>query len=323
MGRFSSATESIINKDLEPLENLEGGIDRLIETLKLWRGDLTVQPAHFGGWSLGARFYPMLYLMTRIGAARDWGTGLPLKNSLLGKHSQLHVHHIFPKALLYKHNYNRPDVNAVANFCFLTQDTNLQISDKVPESYFEDVEANFPGALTSQWIPMDKTLWKVENYLDFLEARKTLLADAANGVLTEMSHEDTAPVSSAQPPATSLSIEAQPPAVEVIGTQIPGGVDSDEEEQLLLGCNAWVTEQGLPEGEYLYELVHPETGEPIAILDLAWPKGLQEGLSEPVALLISEEAQTLEAANQAGFKYFTSIEEFKRYVERDVLVLEE
>jgi hypothetical protein len=62
-----------------------------------------------------------------MGAACDWGTGLPLKAGLLGKMSRLEVHHIFPKSRLYstKRAYRRPEVNALANFCFLTKDTNF------------------------------------------------------------------------------------------------------------------------------------------------------------------------------------------------------
>jgi hypothetical protein len=37
-----------------------------------------------------------------------------------------------------------------------------------------------PGALASQWIPADPTLWKVENFRQFLEARKSLLAAEVN-----------------------------------------------------------------------------------------------------------------------------------------------
>ena len=65
-------------------------------------------------------------MLTRMGEARDWGNGgLPLKASLLGKMNKLEVHHIFPKAQLYKRNFKRPEVNALANFCFLTKETNL------------------------------------------------------------------------------------------------------------------------------------------------------------------------------------------------------
>ena len=105
-------------------------------------------------------------MLTRMGEARDWGTGLPLKSGLAGTMSQLEVHHIFPKSQLYQWSYTRPAVNALANFCFLTRDTNLQISDRLPEEYFREVESNHPGALASQWIPTDPELWKLGNYPD-------------------------------------------------------------------------------------------------------------------------------------------------------------
>ena len=107
-GRFSGSTESFIDQDLAALEGDDGGLDKLLEQLRLWHGGLRAEPGHFTGWSLGARFYPVLYLLTRMGAARDWGTGLPLKASLLGKMSRLEVHHIFPKAQLYKRKHRGP-----------------------------------------------------------------------------------------------------------------------------------------------------------------------------------------------------------------------
>lgn len=120
-GRFSGSTESFIDQDLAALEGHGDGLEKLLEQLRLWHGGLRAEPGHFTGWSLGARFYPVLYLLTRMGGSRDWGTGLPLKASLLGKMSRLEVHHIFPKAQLYKRKHPRPEVNALANFCFLTK----------------------------------------------------------------------------------------------------------------------------------------------------------------------------------------------------------
>ena len=174
-GRFSGSTESFIDQDLAALEGDDGGLDKLLEQLRLWHGGLRAEPDHFTGWSLGARFYPVLYLLTRMGEAKDWGTGLPLKASLLGKMSRLEVHHIFPKAKLYKHKreYRRPEVNALANFCFQTKDTNLEISDRCPEEYFPKLEARHPGCLASQWVPMDPALWTMERFRDFLEAGPT------------------------------------------------------------------------------------------------------------------------------------------------------
>ncbi len=140
-GRFSGSTESYIDQDLAALEGPDGGLDKLLGQLRLWHGGLRVEPGHFTGWSLGARFYPVLYLLTRMGGARDWGTGLPLKANLLGKMNRLEVHHVFPKAQLYKRKFKKPEVNALPNFCFLTKDTNIDISDRLPVDYFPEVEA--------------------------------------------------------------------------------------------------------------------------------------------------------------------------------------
>ena len=94
-GRFSGSIETKIDQDLSLIEEIEGGLDRLIEQLHLGYGRLRVEPGHFDEWSLGARFYPVLYMLTRMGEAKDWGTGLPLKVGLLGPMNKLEVHHIF------------------------------------------------------------------------------------------------------------------------------------------------------------------------------------------------------------------------------------
>ena len=65
------------------------------------------------------------------------------------------------------------------------------------------------------------------------------------------------------------------------------------------------------------------TGDLLALIDLAWPEGLQEGYSQPVALLIDEDPETEEVINRAGYLFFTNQESFKRYVRQEVLALEE
>jgi len=308
-GRFSGSTESFINQDLAALEGEDGGLEKLLEQLRLWHGGLRVEPGHFTGWSLGARFYPVLYMLTRMAAARDWGTGLPLKANLLGKTSQLQVHHIFPKAQLYKRDYKRPEVNALANFCFLTQETNLDISDRLPERYFPEVEAAHPGALASQWIPTDPELWRIENFHAFLEARKTLLADEVNRWMAELLHGDTGWLEGA------TAVPAPQPTVV-------GGITSEEEEAELEALNGWVRGLGLPVGALCHDLADKDTGIQLAVLDLAWPQGLQEELSEPIAVLLNEGTETIAVANAAGFRCFTSGETFKAYVLSEIVTEE-
>jgi hypothetical protein len=308
-GRFSGSTESFIDQDLEALEGDEGGLDRLLEQLRLWHGGLRVEPGHFTGWSVGARFYPVLYLLTRMGEARDWGTGLPLKASLLGKMSKLEVHHIFPKAQLYKHKikFRRAEVNALANFCFQSKQTNLEISDRLPEAYFPEFEARHPGGLASQWIPMDPQLWRLENFRDFLEARKQLLAAEMNRRMEELLHGDLHWLSGTAQPVSDVPL-------------VVGGVTSEQEEEELEELNSWIESRGLPRGVIGYDLADPDTGEQKAALDLAWPDGLQAGLSQPVALLLHEEPSTVALASEAGYRCFTAVAAFQAHVLTEVLV---
>jgi len=305
-GRFSGSVESFIDQDLAALEGDGGGLDKLLEQLRLWHGGLRAEAGHFTGWSLGARFYPVLYLLTRMGEAKDWGTGLPLKASLLGKMSRLEVHHIFPKAQLYKRQYRKSEVNALANFCFLTKDTNLNISDRLPELYFPEVENAHPGALASQWIPTDPQLWKIESFRDFLEARKTLLAEELNRRMEDLLHGDTRWLGG---PASAAPMIAE----------LGGGINSEEEEAELEALNDWVESVGLPRGIIAYDFADPQTGAQKAVFDLAWPNGIQEELSQPVAVLINEDAALIAFASQAGYRCFTKSEAFRHYVEQEVL----
>lgn len=58
------------------------------------------------------------------------------------------------------------------------------------------------------------------------------------------------------------------------------------------------------------------------MFDLAWPAGLQEELSDPVAVLLNEGAEVIALASRAGYQCFTSVDAFKRYVQKDILSAE-
>ncbi len=293
-GRYGSSTESNLAQDLNTI-NRGDGIEGLIKQLKQSRGDLTIRPEDFWGWSTGARFYPLLYMLTRTSHARDWGTNLELSNNLLGKNSSLDVHHIFPKAVLYKAGRNKAIVNALANYAFLTKDTNLAISDQTPEEYFPVYMAKCPGAMNTHWIPSDPELWKVENYEEFLKQRRILLAKAANSLLNSLYNGSIAET-----------------AIESFATKEYQEMYSEEEE--IEEVSAWMEEKGLKPGTINHELIDND-GNVVAIIDLAWPQGIQSGLSEPIALLLNETAETQATVSKYGYRYYTSVREFKDYVE--------
>ena len=87
--------------------------------------------------------------------ALDWETGVELKGHLFGNLSSLELHHIFPKARLYEAGYGRSQVNALANFTFLTKETNLTVSAKNPATYLAAYAEKDPALLSSHWIPLE------------------------------------------------------------------------------------------------------------------------------------------------------------------------
>ena len=224
--------------------------------------------------------------------------------------ASLEVHHIFPKSRLYREEYGRAEVNAVANFCFLTKDTNLAIADRLPEEYFEEVEKTHPGALASQWIPMDRALWRIERYRDFLAARRTLLAAETNQRFAELLHGDPKWLAEA-----ALGIPEPAPAS-------PGGITSEAEERELEALNDWLETHDVPRGQLAFDYADEATGAQKAVFDLAWPEGLQPGLTGPVAVLLNETAEVLAIASAGGYRCFTSGAEFRAYVQAEILKLE-
>jgi len=74
-------------------------------------------------------------------------------------------------------------MNEIANLAIITGETNIKISDKEPAKYFPDVEQKYPSALVNQLIPKTPNLWVADSFLDFLKARRGLLATEINQFL--------------------------------------------------------------------------------------------------------------------------------------------
>lgn len=298
-GRFTGSTETVLAQDYETLET--SGIDGLITAVERARGgNLTIDGQDFEGFGRGSRFYPLLYLLTRVRGARDFGTGLELKHQMLGHLASLQVHHIFPKAYLYKAGYTRGQVNAVANFCFLTQETNLAIGKRAPEAYLPEVETRHPGALASQWIPTDPDLWKPARYLDFLAARRQLLADAANGFLTELRSGAAA--------ASAILLD------RLIVSSEETEVDDRIVDVQQLAQD--LTALGYAAPTFDAEIADPIDGRVLAVAEAAWPEGLQVGQGNPVVLELDPAEADLPRLEELGYEVFTNVQSLRGYAQR-------
>ena len=305
-GRYSASAETNLRRDLVAAE--QGGIDGLIDELERSRGSLELRPDDFDWWSVGARFYPLLYIMTRLGRAQDLVNGLPLSHSLHGHLNNLHKHHIFPKRRLYDEGMTQPQVNALANFCFLTAGSNWAISDDDPASYLRQIEQENPGVLASQWIPQDQALWQIGRYSEFLAARRALLSAAANEMLAAL-REGRHPAPAEQP-------GAQPPARPAPDGRPAGPADYGEGDDSVVAVVCQLADQlGIAAPEPHFEISDAETGDVLAIADVAWPQGIQPGRTEPVAFLLEPDPATQAHLGELGYRYFTDTQKLIWHLE--------
>ncbi len=182
-GRYSrGSSESLLNQDLNELFG-EGGIAGLHNNLKQQVGRLEVTVDDFKGRGLGSPVFKASYLALKEDGACDWYSGLNISMGHQGKLHYIQYHHIFPKSLL-REAYSKAEINEVANFAFIGGQTNQRISNKKPADYLEAIVASRgEQALIAQCVPMDRALWQLDRFQDFLVERRRLLAARVNAMI--------------------------------------------------------------------------------------------------------------------------------------------
>jgi hypothetical protein len=181
-GHYSmGSSESILDADLSVLFK-KGDLDELLMRLEQHIKKVNVGVPDIAGRSQRSPMFSMLYIVLKSQGAKDWKTGLGLSDEYLGRAHQIQFHHIFPKSLLQAAEYSKGEINEIANLAFIGGKTNRQITNKRPIDYLESeiIAKRGEDALTSQLVPLDRKLWEIENYKDFLAARRKAIAGAIN-----------------------------------------------------------------------------------------------------------------------------------------------
>jgi hypothetical protein len=102
------------------------------------------------------------------------------------------VHHIFPKAYLVAHHFDRTEYNQTANYAYLDKSANISIGKKAPKEYFAEAlqqcggeqakcgsimnEDDLRANLAINCIPEDIFDMDHTRYAEFLEKRRALMA---------------------------------------------------------------------------------------------------------------------------------------------------
>jgi hypothetical protein len=125
-----------------------------------------------------------MFLAFRESQAQDWNDHLIISLKHSGNQHSLQFHHIFPQDVLKKAEVSKQRINDICNLAFISGKTNRSISNKEPSVYLPKVlEAAGAHALEKQAIPLDKSMWDVSGYEDFLRSRRERVAQRLNEFL--------------------------------------------------------------------------------------------------------------------------------------------
>jgi hypothetical protein len=177
-GRYAGSTETRLDEDIKSITENKS-LSKLFHLLKSQVGRLLIDEERFAGKSKNSKL--LLYIVARKEGAEDWWKGHKITTS------DYEEHHIIPRSLLKKANYDYSLIDDVANIAFLTEKANRIISNTQPEEYLSKID---PAKLEKQFVPLDRNLWKIERYEDFLNHRRKIIVEKINNYLKSLGIEN-------------------------------------------------------------------------------------------------------------------------------------
>ena len=177
--RYSGSTETKLQQDValvagsdtDPTHELEAAIIRE-------RGRVTLEESDLDRARINSAVALLSLIVARAQGARDWYTGLQIYDTAVGKSLGNERHYIFPRNLLKRKGMtDATRINALANRAILGKKPSRADRRSSPVDYLPKVEED---TLRAQSVPMAPELWAPEQFLEFLAARRRLLAKAMN-----------------------------------------------------------------------------------------------------------------------------------------------
>lgn len=188
--RYVSQLPQKLDKDNFIAAHSEEPFDELLNIIKAER-NLEINPEEFIGVDVRNALYSLMICYFKSRQAVCFNTGVGIRDNM-GKKYSLEWDHIFPYSVLKKNGYNRNNrikyalAQEITNRAIITQLANRSKLDKNAYDYLRKVKSKYPKALELQLIPMDEELWKLDNYEDFLQKRRELLAENLNNYLSNL-----------------------------------------------------------------------------------------------------------------------------------------
>jgi len=196
--RYISQLPQKLDKDIGIVSKSENPFDELLNLIEAER-PLEIKPSEFVGRNIAHPLFSLMRWYFKSKGAVCLGTGLKLQQNMGEKYS-LERDHIFAYARLkntvdengelYYDMDDRFDYSLaqeLTNRAILTLDANRAKSDMNAHAFLTSVKQKYPNALNLQCIPENEELWKIENYKDFLQKRREILAKELNYYLNNIS----------------------------------------------------------------------------------------------------------------------------------------
>jgi hypothetical protein len=199
--RYVSQLPQKLDRDLRTVAESPQPFDALLQFISE-ENRLEILPAEFVGRAIQHPLFSMVRWYLKSRGAVCFTTGMSLRRNMGSKY-QLERDHIFPYSKLKEAGYGEGNrvkyalAQELTNRAILTQVANRSKSAAHAADYLADVKQKFPKALELQCVPDDPELWKIENYEQFLEERRKMLAKNLNAFLDKITstEETVAPVS--------------------------------------------------------------------------------------------------------------------------------
>lgn len=194
--RYISQLPQKLDQDLRTVANSMTPFDDLLNTIKAER-PLEITPGEFEGAGVSVPLWSLMRWYFKSRNAVCLTTGIGIKKPM-GKSYALEWDHIFAFAKLKAIGYGRENrikyslAQEITNRVVLTQTANRSKSDELAVNYLGHVKSQYPKALKLQCLPEEEKLWEIENFEEFLAARRKLLANELNIFLNNLAlTEDT------------------------------------------------------------------------------------------------------------------------------------
>ena len=185
--RYISQLPQKLDKDLSIINTEKNPFDKMLNLIALER-NLEITPAEFEGVGIQHPLWGLMKCYFKSRNAICFSTGINIRKNM-GKKYELEWDHIFPYSVLRDHGYGMNNrikyqyAQEITNRAILTATANRSKSARNADGYLAEVMEKFPNSLKLQSIPEDPSLWKLENFEQFLNARRKLLASELNEYL--------------------------------------------------------------------------------------------------------------------------------------------